>query len=274
MHTSIRPYTAGLAAVGASIIALGLVSAPPSVDVAVTRRAEAHAVQLAAATEIRATLASTAATALKAVSLPRTATVPSASQVALPAATTSGTTNDAAATTLGADPLADILAIPLAVPIAAIWYLAAPITFPLTWLLERIIIPGTAPVQTPALTNVIGTFLEIPFVLALIGASGLLSAAAATGPSASEVVDPASVAGAKPRFRATTSVHAKPGTASEVTATSTIRPVWRARAGTATTPTAAAAHTKKAAAPAGTVRATTPRAAAHAALGRSASGKK
>jgi hypothetical protein len=270
MYTSIRPYTAGLAAVGASIIAVSLVSVPPNVDVAFTRRAEANAVQLAAATEIRAALASTTATvatALKAVSLPRTATVPSASPVALPAATTSGATNDAAATTSGVNPLAFILAIPLAVPIAAIWYLAAPITFPLAWLLARITIPPTSAVQTPALINVIEAFLAVPFGLALMAASWLSPAAAATGPSASEVVDPvASVAGAKPRFRATTSVLAKPSTASEVTATSAIRPVRRARAGTAT-PTAAAVHTKKAAAPAGTVRATTPKAAAHAALG-------
>jgi len=49
MYTSVRPYTAGLAAASAGILTLSLVTAPPDMGIAVPR-AEVHAARLAAVT--------------------------------------------------------------------------------------------------------------------------------------------------------------------------------------------------------------------------------
>jgi hypothetical protein len=121
MNTSIRPCTTALAAIGASIIALSVVSAPTEVsnaETTVTRPVEVHAVQLAAATT---------ATVL------REAVAPSA-------------IDETAAPTIGGTVRSIEVAAP-GVAIAAVWYLAAPVTFPLTvaaiYLLSQINFPQT-----------------------------------------------------------------------------------------------------------------------------------
>jgi hypothetical protein len=210
------------------MIALSVVSAPPEgskAEMTVTRPVEVHAVQLAAAST---------ATVL------REAAAPSA-------------INEAAAPTIGGT-VRSIEVAALGVAIAAVWYLAAPVTFPLTaaaiYLLSQINFPQTH----PTLATYVVTFVGIPFQLA----SGLVpnnAAAGATSPAASRAINTAAAPGRKGRAAASAQAISAPA-----------RP---ARAGIATTPKVLS-HTKKAAAPAGSVHAAKVDAARHAAKRRGA----
>jgi hypothetical protein len=230
MHSSIRPYTTGLAAIGASIIALGMVSAPPDVsrvDLAVTRPVEVHVIQLAAATS---------------ATVSREAAAPSV-------------INEAAAPTIGGT-VRSIEIAALGVAIAAVWYLAAPVTFPLTvgfiYLGSQFNFPHT----NPTLATYVAAFVGIPFSLA----EGLVppnAPASATGPAASRAINTAAAPGRTGR------------TASAAHAARAGRLVGPARAEIANTPKVLG-HAKKAAAPAGSVHAARVDAARHTAKGRGA----
>jgi hypothetical protein len=184
MHSSIRPYTTGLAAIGASIIALSMVSAPPDVsrvDLAVTRSVEARVVQLAA---------STSATVVRPAAAPSVIAAPSV-------------TNEAAAPTIGGT-VRSIEVAALGVAIAAVWYLAAPVTIPLTVAALYLLSQIGSPQSHPNLGTYVVVFVALPFQLA----AGLLPNtmnASAAAPSASRAINAGAAPGRK--GQAASSVH-------------------------------------------------------------------
>lgn len=195
-----RPSTTGLAAAIAGIVTLSLVTAPPNVDVAYPR-VEVRPVQLAAmtATEIRAAALNTLAKVASAVT-PVGAPMPAATtssqspnahaaasiQQAPSAAlaTSSVSTSTTTVTSTGLRLLTAIAALPnvaiLRVPVRVVWYIAFPITIPLTLLA---IDNANPPVSVEPMFN----FLYVPYYFnkGPFAVASLISPPASTAVSAS-----------------------------------------------------------------------------------------
>jgi hypothetical protein len=190
-----RPFTSFLAA---AIITLGLITPPPpNVDVA-SSRVEAPAVQLAAATtsEISTTAVNTFVRLASAVS-PASLSPTSGTD---PAAPSQGATNAAAGTTSVADALALIATIALGLVYAPFWYLAFPITLPISYALAAIASLNGDTTAQQLSKLAFAVFFDTPFSYAKTTLQywGLIPTAASTDPSAGPVVSTASVAASAP----------------------------------------------------------------------------
>jgi hypothetical protein len=201
-----RPFTTGLAAAIAAIVTLSLITPPPNVDVA-SSRVEVPAVQLAAATtaEISSTAVNTFVRLASAVAPARV--VPTSGTH--PAAPNQGATTAAALPPGVTNVLDWIGTIALGTPIAAIWYLAFPLTLPLSYWLANtaakigpilcIVFTCTQPPPPPPTTPLgilklaAGIFLTFPFLLANF-----------FFPSGGPFGSPASVAASAPAFEVKT----------------------------------------------------------------------
>jgi hypothetical protein len=187
-----RPFTTGLGAAIAGVVTLSVVTAPPHVDVA-SSRVEVHPVQLAAATtaEISTTAVNTATGLASAVTpaglLPTPGTHP---------ATPSQDTITAAAVP------AWIGTIAIRLVIAPFWYMAFPITIPISYVLAVLVEANRPPPVTAQMVfnRAALIFFSTPFVYA-----------APTDPSAGPAVPAASVGASAATSTATASeVKTKP----------------------------------------------------------------
>jgi hypothetical protein len=225
MHTAVNPYTSRLAVAGAGILTLGLVTAPPNVDAAVSHR-EVHAVQLAGVTAINMAAVDTAAARTApvtptGVAQAATGTSSSASPVALSATTAKAaatsaasvtTTITSAITTIATGVFgiaADVtVGAALLVVVPTIWFLLFPVTFILTGF-ATVVLSGCGVNQ--CFTQAAENFLLAPFVptaLALqqafqqatniVAQLGVLFNGAAAAPAARAVSSAAVTAAASP----------------------------------------------------------------------------
>jgi hypothetical protein len=133
-----RPCTTGLAAATAGIVTLSLITPPPHVDVA-SSRVEVHPVQLAAATtaEISTTAVNTAVKVASAVP-PASAPIPVAASRQSPIAHAAASIQQAPSATLATGTVSafitDAARFVVEVGFGAVWYIAFPITLPLSYL--------------------------------------------------------------------------------------------------------------------------------------------
>jgi hypothetical protein len=191
-----RPCTTGLAAAIAGIVTLSLITAPPDVDVAVPR-VEVHPVRLAAATtaEISTAAVNTFVRLASAVTpaglLPTSGTQPAASS--------QDTTNAAAVPTW-------IGTIAVRLVIAPFWYLAFPVTIPISAALAVLAEANRPPPVTPQMVfnRAVVIFFSTPFVYAAPGSRitqtipGTVATTASVGASAAASAATASEGQTKP----------------------------------------------------------------------------
>jgi hypothetical protein len=188
-----RPFTTGLAAAIAGIVTLSLVAPPPNVDVAFSR-VEVPAVQLAAATtaEISTTAVNTFVRLASAVS-PADGVPTSGTH---PAAPSQGATTAAALPPGVTNALSWIGGVAVGALIAPIWYLAFPLSLPISYEIARIgqvfcfpalhCPPSPPPTVQEILKNTLEIFLLFPFVLPAIIINTLI-----TSPTAASTDTPA-----------------------------------------------------------------------------------
>lgn len=194
MHTSIRPCIAAVAAAGAGILTLGLVTAPPNPDI--TRaRAETQAVRLAAVTVAHVPLPVLNAAA----PVPMTAITPSRGAAStLPASPFAAATPQANAAT-PTEIVTSVLWTAGAIALSPIWYVGFPVTLPLSIVLGNALYAFGHPLSPPpdVLTSLgtgVALFAALPVLAVFTVASPLLSALNPP-PSSSPVTTTAAVGG-------------------------------------------------------------------------------
>jgi hypothetical protein len=246
MHTSVKPCTLCLAVAGAGILTLGLVTPPVGVDAAVSH-GEIRAVQLAA---VNASMTSndaiaTADALTRAVtrySLPSAAAATSASTIqvnqlaANPIATITTALQIIASRTAGI--AADLtLGVAAFAVVAPLWWLASPLTFPLTLFATALSTPDVNYCLQNCFTIAAENWLAFPLIIpatvftqayqqaqALVqNLLGLFKPAATTASTDPLTHSTAAVADPQSQADATTPVEANPNVTAEAASAEPVR---------------------------------------------------